>query len=647
MRIDIVRRNSSLKSADPENVRIADQVVELYKELIEKLAARGAGGDVWTMEVSQTFSGRFVVKIASGEKHLGNEIMITRMFSSINDIGKTLDNNYFAMSAQLQSKGIADLVNATGAKAARIWGANTVMLYANIDVGGYAWLRKGFWPDDGRKVLDEFIERGLANGLITSQQATRWKNMSEAELKRFVRSEAFRDYKPAFLGTKWYGRLDLNDPEAFRLFTGEDPPGLAKPTPPPLPKEPDLPVARAGMTANELYRDAALRNQINVRRYSAGLSRQINNLLQRADRELTLMLRERLVRFAGRPVDFTGERWKALLADIRTQRAAALAEVRRLASSELAGLASLEGQREVALLSSAVPIEIAFATVPDAKLRAILTSRPFQGRLLRDWFRELEAGDRRRVEQALQLGLVEGQPIDDIVRRITGTRAQQYADGILAISRRDATAIVRTAVNHVSNAARDLVWQENADITQARVWVATLDGRTSPICRARDGQMAPVGDNPLPEGSVVLSPPDARPPAHINCRSLLVAYIDGIGLVGNRPTVVDTRTRNKREVDFRKLAKQQGKTIQQVRSEWAAATVGRVPAATNYQQFLSRQSAAFQDQVLGRTKGRLFREGGLTLDQFVDRRGNELSLKQLAATRPEAFTRAGLDPGDF
>lgn len=645
MRIDVVR---IVDPKAPDDLKqIAEDVLKLYVQLAERLAAMGVGDEFWSIRLGQLGSGRFEIKMESGEDHLGNRIMLHRGFSSYSDVGKTIDNRLFTLSSRLQSKGVADIVNAVGAKAARLWGANTALLYANIDVGGYAWLRKGFWPKAGRKTLDEFIDRGLAIGVLTPAQVARWKKLSDKEVVRFVRSEEFRSYKPAFLGTKWYGKLDLNDPEAYRLFTGEDPPGLAKPAPPPLPKQPDLPVARAGMTANELYRDAALRNQINVRRYSAGLSRQINTLLQRADRELTLMLRERLVRFAGKPVDFTGERWKALLADIRTQRATALAEVRRLASSELAGLASLEGEREIALLSSAVPIEIAFATVPDAKLRAILTSRPFQGRLLRDWFRELEAGDRRRVEQALQLGLVEGQPIDDIVRRITGTRAQQYADGILAISRRDATAIVRTAVNHVSNAARDLVWQENADITQARVWVATLDGRTSPICRARDGQMAPVGDNPLPEGSVVLSPPDARPPAHINCRSLLVAYIDGIGLVGNRPTVVDTRTRNKREVDFRKLAKQQGKTIQQVRSEWAAATVGRVPAATNYQQFLSRQSASFQDQVLGRTKGRLFREGGLTLDQFVDRRGNELSLRQLAATRPEAFTRAGLDPGDF
>jgi hypothetical protein len=127
----------------------------------------------------------------------------------------------------------------------------------------------------------------------------------------------------------------------------------------------------------------------------------------------------------------------------------------------------------------------------------------------------------------------------------------------------------------------------------------------------------------------------------------MVAYIDGVGLLGNRPTVADTRTRDKREIDFRAEAKAQGKSIQDVRKEWAERNVGRVPAATTYQDFLGRQSAAFQDEVLGKTKGVLFRKGGLKVDQFVDRNGTELTLDQLAATKPEAFRKAGLDPEKF
>lgn len=393
-------------------------------------------------------------------------------------------------------------------------------------------------------------------------------------------------------------------------------------------------------TANEEYRDAALRHQIGLRRYTAGLNKRIAALLEKADAELTQKLKERLARFEGRDLDYTGERWKALLADIKEARAAALAEARGTVRGELDQLAPMEAAREASVLQSAIPIEFSFAAVAADQLRAIVSARPFQGRLLNDWFKTLEQVDQQRLVQALQLGMTQGEPIDDIVRRVVGTRKNNYTDGILSTTRRDAQAIVRTAVNHVSNTARSYVWDANSDVITARIWVSTLDGRTSPVCRARDGHGASVGDNPLPEGVTPLTPKDAKPPAHINCRSVMVAYIDGVGLLGNRPTVTDTRTRKAREVDFRAEAKARGIPIQDVRKEWAEKNVGRVPAATTYQDFLSRQSKEFQDDVLGKTKGELFRKGGLTVDQFVDRNGTELTLSQLAKTHPEAFQRA-------
>lgn len=401
-------------------------------------------------------------------------------------------------------------------------------------------------------------------------------------------------------------------------------------------------------TANELYFDAALRHQIGLRRYSAGLNKRIATLLQEADTELAERLRVRLRRFEGRPLDYTGERWRALLQDMATARTAALSEVRKLAREELLELTGMEAAREAAVLQSAIPIEVSFATVAADQLRAIVSAKPFQGRLLREWFNGLEFQDRQRLQTALQLGMTAGETTDEIVRRVVGTRKAGYTDGILSTTRRDAEAVVRTAVNHVSNTARGYVWEANNDIIAARIWVSTLDGRTSAVCRARDGKgRSTRPDGKLPPGIEALKPPNATPPAHINCRSAMAAYIDGVGLIGKRPTVTDTRTREKREIDFRRIARQEGRPIQDVRREWAEKNVGRVPAATTYQEFMKRQPASFQNEVLGRTKAQLFRKGGLELDHFVDRAGNELNLAQLAATRPEAFEKAGLDPANF
>jgi hypothetical protein len=72
-----------------------------------------------------------------------------------------------------------------------------------------------------------------------------------------------------------------------------------------------------------------------------------------------------------------------------------------------------------------------------------------------------------------------------------------------------------------------------------------------------------------------------------------------------------------------------------------------VPAATSYQEWLKRQSKEFQEDVLGKTKARLFRDGKLPLDKFVNRLGDELTLAELAGMHSAAFKAAGLDPAAF
>ena len=75
--------------------------------------------------------------------------------------------------------------------------------------------------------------------------------------------------------------------------------------------------------------------------------------------------------------------------------------------------------------------------------------------------------------------------------------------------------------------------------------------------------------------------------------------------------------------------------------------IGSVPAATNYETFLRNQPNGFQDDVLGKTKGRLFRSGELNLSSFVSRTGHEYTLAELARRERQAFIDVGLDPEDF
>lgn len=395
-------------------------------------------------------------------------------------------------------------------------------------------------------------------------------------------------------------------------------------------------------TANQRYHTLSLRHQVDVRRFQAGEVRSIQRLLGKADKEFVAKLRARLARL-GSTTDFTSQRFQLMLSDIRDLRKTVLDEVKTLTTARLKRLAQQEAVAEQALIQAAVPIELSFATVPIEALRAIVTEKPFQGKLLKTWFEDLKAADQRALTQSIQLGMAQGEAIPDIVRRVAGTRARRFADGALAITRRNAEAVVRTGVNHISNAAREGFWKENEDIVSALRWTSTLDGRTTPICQARDGQMAPVGEKPLPEDAESLEPPGARPPAHVGCRSVMVAVLDGAGMVGERPFVQDARRPEDRAADFRAEARRTGEPIREIRERWADEHIGQAPAETTYNQWLKEQPAEFQDEVLGATRGALFRRGGLDVQEFVDRKGNELTLSQLAARHPESFDKANVE----
>jgi hypothetical protein len=53
-----------------------------------------------------------------------------------------------------------------------------------------------------------------------------------------------------------------------------------------------------------------------------------------------------------------------------------------------------------------------------------------------------------------------------------------------------------------------------------------------------------------------------------------------------------------------------------------------VPETETYQTWLAKKDAAFQDDVLGKARGEMFRKG-TTLDRFVDGSGKTLTLEQL------------------
>ena len=155
---------------------------------------------------------------------------------------------------------------------------------------------------------------------------------------------------------------------------------------------------------------------------------------------------------------------------------------------------------------------ISFAPVvaPPSIIRAIIDTKPMQGGLIGDWWEKLGSRYAETIDREVKARLVQGLTKDQIVRKVPG--AKDESGNLFSRTRREADAIVRTAVNDVSAQVREATYEANTELVKGVQIVATLDLRTTPICRQQDGKVYPVGVGP-------------RNPFHWKCRTTTISVL--------------------------------------------------------------------------------------------------------------------------
>lgn len=349
------------------------------------------------------------------------------------------------------------------------------------------------------------------------------------------------------------------------------------------------------MAVNDDLLDRLTRHQIGLQRLSNATIRKIVALLNKSDARIV----ERLLR--DDLTEISRQRQGALLRDIRQIVGSVYEDATGQLQIELEALADYEVDYQLDLFREVVPVDLDFVRPASDQVVAAVNSRPFQGKLMREWYRELEDGAFRRLRDTIRMGIVEGRTTEQMIRDIRGTRAQGYRDGVLETNRRAAEVTVRTAVNHTANAARTRLYGRNKGLIKGVQWVSTLDSRTSAVCRARDGKVYDVDKGP-------------RPPAHPNCRSSTAPVLKSWREIGLNKDDTPPSTR--------------------------ASMNGQVAEDVTYGDWLRRQPVEVQNEVLGEKKARLFRKGDLPIDRFVDKKGDELTLDELKRREKAAWQRA-------
>jgi SPP1 gp7 family putative phage head morphogenesis protein len=405
----------------------------------------------------------------------------------------------------------------------------------------------------------------------------------------------------------------------------------------------DEQLARTLGTFNEEFFDAMIRHQIGLLRFSSNTQNQILKLLDATETDIANQITRGLRNNKGFASPRSVVRAEATIAAVKATRITAWKQVDEVWFTEMIALSKQNPTFVQGLLNTIIPVELGTVLPPPAQLEALVRFRPFQGKTLRGWARDIRAADLKRIEDQIKIGMVQGETSQQIARRVVGTKAQAGRNGVTEITRRQAEAITRTATTAFSNASNREFYKLNEKLFKEELYTATLDSRTTPICQSLDGERFPVGEGPIP-------------PVHIRCRSVRVAII-GKDAVGSRPVRPFTQQQLVREFSAKRglsgiktragLPRGTKGDFDKFSRTRMRQLTGTAPAKISYQEWLGKQANSFQDDVLGKTRAILFRKGNLKLDRFVNRAGDQIPLKELAKMHRSAFKSAGLDPENF
>ena len=380
------------------------------------------------------------------------------------------------------------------------------------------------------------------------------------------------------------------------------------------------------------------RNAIDLNRYSNSVARRIINAYN--DIIIDAVNQLRTIDDLAAPVK--AARLRAILAQLKASLATWAGDATEITATDLQGLALLQSEFVEDQLRRALPVGARSAVntveISPQFAQSVVTTDPTQmnvvtlsddlfaavqgapqtysltaakgatitlpnGQIIQKAFRGIASDQAERFSQVVRNGLLTGEPTPAIAKRLignlqlgeTGTVKQIAKKGgeLTQATDNQVLTLVRTSVNQVANASSQQVYEANQDITQKYRYVATLDSRTSSICRALDGREFEYGKGPTP-------------PQHFNCRSTTVPVIDYEALGFDPPPP--------------------GKR---------ASMDGPVPADLSYGQWLAKQDAATKAEVLGKEKvpyfNMLVKKYGAkdAIAKLVRDDGSELTLEQL------------------
>lgn len=395
-------------------------------------------------------------------------------------------------------------------------------------------------------------------------------------------------------------------------------------------------------TVQDEWQDANTRHLILLLLFARGLRTELWRILDSSEGDMRRLIRDRFPRVGATA---RGARhMKVLRERLREIRVAAWGRAGAHWTSELRELVTGEPEMMARILETILPVGVTLSKPERSELLRLLREEPALGRTLREWIASARDADVRRIQDQIVIAFTRGESVTQAVRRVVGTSRMGGRDGITERARREVETLTQTTVIHVGETGRTAFYAENETIFTQELYLAVLDGQTTLQCWNLNGKTFPIAEGP-------------HPPVHFQCRSQRFPMLDADALSKLAPTEasqqqilalfaedegLDPAPRSLNDLSPRLRV-----ALDTYQRRHLRRVIGRRPSPRTYSDFLRRQSAAYQERVLGRTRARLFRQGKLELSKFVNVRGQRVPLSDLARHHAESFRAAGLDPSAF
>lgn len=338
--------------------------------------------------------------------------------------------------------------------------------------------------------------------------------------------------------------------------------------------------------------DATVRHQVFLQRYASNTTKQLLAYIKKLEQSI-------LSNLSPRDTVLTKARYVKLIKAFKELSSSLSKANNKKIKNDLTALLQYEAEFTKRILDQSVNIDkVPFETVLPTKEQ--LTTAAFGNTMV------------SKVPLGLTGGITVAEALDTFGAKIAGNIVSKIKEGYVTgqttqvisksiqdyvgenLIKSQAQALARTITNHLASTAKLEFYKQNDAIIESYQIVAVLDSRTTLICASLDGKVFPKNEF-------------RAPPYHWNCRTTYIGVV-----------------MKKYAISF----------PDSTRPAKGADGIQSTPGGSTYNSWLRAQPSSFQDEVLGPTRGQLFRSG-MSVDKFVDENHVPYTLDELKAKDTE------------